>query len=290
MKKLSFVLCGIITVFVLSCNNGPKGEAYTIKMRLKQNDSFNYNTKINMDMQLSMPGQPIAMKMATDAFVKFDVTEPVGENKVLRLTYTGMKMKMDMGSTMPALTNMDSMMDKNSKRIIGKSVLIELSPKNEIVAVKGFDSVIINSETDAAGKKIMEQMFSKEQMNSLFGTMFSMYPGKPVKIGEAWTVKTKVNLANIDMQMNLKYTLIGVKNGIADIDVDGVIDGKGKMNQGGMLIDVNMKGSQKGIVTVKLDDGYMQNGTYKLDVKAEMEMMGQKIPLTIKSDYKLNNK
>ncbi len=120
--------------------------------------------------------------------------------------------------------------------------------------------------------------------------MFSMYPDKPVKIGESWTAKAKVNVSNMDMLINYKYKLIGVKNGIADIDLDGIIDGKGKMKQGTVEIDVNMKGSQKGMLTIKLDDGYMQSGTYKMDIKAEMEMMGQKIPMTIKSDYTLSNK
>lgn len=290
MKKFTIAIISLLTFFVLSCNNSPKGEAYTIKMRLEQGDSFNNNTKMNMDISMAIPEQPITIKMGIDASVKFDVVEPAGEYKVLKLTYTGMNMKMDMGNKMPTSVNMDSIMNKSTKRVVGKSVLLELSSKNEITAVKGFDSVLIDSESDISTQKMMEQMFSKEQMNSLFGTMFSMYPDKPVKIGESWTAKAKVNVSNMDMLINYKYKLIGVKNGIADIDLDGIIDGKGKMKQGTVEIDVNMKGSQKGMLTIKLDDGYMQSGTYKMDIKAEMEMMGQKIPMTIKSDYTLSNK
>lgn len=290
MKKGFVLILGVIVVALLSCNSGASGDAYTIKMRLKQGDTFNQNTKMNMDVYMGIAGQPVNMKMGMNAGVKFDVMEPVGENNVLKLTYNSMNMTMDMGNKIPAQVNMDSIINKNTQRIIGKSVTIDLSPKNEIVAVTGFDSITINEDADAAGKKMMEQMFSKEQMNSLFGAMFSMYPNKTVKTGESWTAKTKVNVANIDMQINLKYTLVGVKNGVADIDLDGVIDGTGKMNQGGMSIDVTMKGSQKGMLTIKLDDGYLQNGAYKMDIKADMEMMGQKIPMTIKADYTLSGK
>lgn len=290
MKKGFAFILSVIVIGLFSCNSGAGGEAYTIKMRLKQGDSFDHNTKMNMDMNMGIAGQPINMKMGMNAAVKFDVMEPAGENNVLKLTYNSMNMTMDMGHKMPGQVNMDSIMNKNTQRMIGKSVTIDLSPKNEIVAVTGFDSIMLNEDTDAAGKKMMEQMFSKEQMNSLFGAMFSMYPNKPVKAGESWTAKTKVNMANIDMLINLKYTLVGVKNGVADIDLDGLIDGTGKMNQGGVSIDVTMKGSQKGMLTIKLDDGYLQNGAYKMDIKADMEMMGQKIPMTIKADYTLSGK
>ncbi len=290
MKKITACIICLLAILNFSCNNGPKGDAYTIKMRLKQGDSFNHNTKMKMDMAMNVPGHPIGMQVGMNAFVRFDVTGSVGENKELKLTYTDMNMTMDMGNSMPATVNMDSILKQGAKRVIGKSVIMEMSPKNEIVDVKGFDSLMVNTDSDAASQKMMEQMFSKDQMNSLFGVMFNMYPGKAVKVGESWTAKNKLNVNNMDMLVNAKYTLVGVKNGIADIDLDGVIDGTGKMNQGGMALDVSMKGSQKGMLTIKLDDGYLQNGSYKMDIKAEMEMMGQKVPMTIKADYTLSNK
>ncbi len=111
MKKFTIAIISLLTFFVLSCNNSPKGEAYTIKMRLEQGDSFNNNTKMNMDISMAIPEQPITIKMGIDASVKFDVVEPAGEYKVLKLTYTGMTMKMDMGNKMPTSVNMDSIMN-----------------------------------------------------------------------------------------------------------------------------------------------------------------------------------
>jgi hypothetical protein len=197
---------------------------------------------------------------------------------------------MDMGNKMQSAINTDSIMDASVQKVVGKSVVLELSPANEITAVKGFDSLMQNNAADEASRQMIEKMFSKDQMSNLFGLMFSMYPNKPVKIGETWNAKTKANIASIDMMINIKYTLVGVKNGLADIDVDGIIDGKGEMKQQGMAISIAMSGSQKGMLTIKMDDGYLQNGSYKMDIKAGMEMMGQKIPMTIKADYFLNNK
>jgi len=292
MKKFNcfLLLAAMLGLTLFSCNSGLSGPAYTIKMRMNKADTFHQNMKMNMMMNMTIPGAPTNMKMTMDAGLKFEVLSNNNDNKELQFTYNSMHMSMDMGNAMQSAINTDSIMDVTAQKIVGKSVVLELSPTNEITAVKGFDSLMQKSANDEAGRQMMEEMFSKDQMNNLFGMMFSMYPNKPVKVGESWNVKTKVNIAKMDMTINIKYTLIGIKNGLADIDVDGVLDGKGEMKQPAMAISVAMSGSQKGMITIKMDDGYLQNGSYKMDVKADMEMAGQKIPMTIKADYLLNNK
>jgi Family of unknown function (DUF6263) len=292
MKKfnLYFLITVAFSAVLFSCNDGLSGEAYTIKMRMNKADTFHQNIKMDMNMKMNVMGQAMDMKMNMDAGITFEVTDTTATSKELKLTYTKMHMGMDMGNKAMAAINMDSIMNASIEKMIGKAVLIELSSSNEITQVKGFDSLLLNSSDNEASKQMMEKMFSKDQMNNMFGMMFSMYPGKPVKVGETWTSKSKVNLANIDMQINIKYKLVGVKNGLADIDVDGIIDGKGDMKQNGMSIGMTMSGTQKGMLTIKMKDGYLENGSYKMDVKADMEMAGQKVPMTIKANYLFNNK
>jgi Family of unknown function (DUF6263) len=292
MKKfnLYFLITVAFSAVLFSCNDGLSGEAYTIKMRMNKADTFHQNIKMDMNMKMNVMGQAMDMKMNMDAGITFEVTDTTATSKELKLTYTKMHMGMDMGNKAMAAINMDSIMNASIEKMIGKAVLIELSSSNEITQVKGFDSLLLNSSDNEASKQMMEKMFSKDQMNNMFGMMFSMYPGKPVKVGETWTSKSKVNLANIDMQINIKYKLAGVKNGLADIDVDGIIDGKGDMKQNGMSIGMTMSGTQKGMLTIKMKDGYLENGSYKMDVKADMEMAGQKVPMTIKANYLFNNK
>jgi len=292
MKKiiLAFFTVTVFSVLLFSCNNGLPGEGYTLKMRMNKADTFHHNIKMDMNMKMDVMGQAMDMKMKMETGTRFEVMDTTSTKKELKLTYTRMHMGMDMGNKAMAAINTDSILNASTEKMVGKSVLLELSPTNEITQVKGFDSLMLTSIDNEASRQMMEKMFSKDQMNSLFGMMFSMYPGKPVKVGETWTAKTKVNLANMDMQVNTKYKLVGVKNGVADIDVDGIIDGKGDMKQSGMSMGVSMSGTQKGMFTIKIDDGYMQHGSYKMDVKAEMEMGGQKVPMSIKANYSLSNK
>ena len=137
---------------------------------------------------------------------------------------------------------------------------------------------------DSASREMMKNMFSKDQLNSMFGMMFSMYPKKPVKVGESWTGETKVKMANMDMKVDNKYKLLSVKNNLAEIDINGIISATSDIKQlSGMKVD--MSGSQKGTITIRMDNGYLHTGSYKMDMKAEMQMMGQKIPITINADY-----
>lgn len=238
---------------------------------------------------MNMAALGMDMKTNMDVATSLKVTGSGASGKELKMTYDNMHMSMDMGKLNQGV-NMDSILNRSYSHMLGKSVLFTLSPANEITEVKGFDSILINKDESPATKQMLEKMFSKEQMNSLFGMMFSMYPAKPVHVGESWVSATTVTVSNIEMKVNITYKLMGVKNGIADIDVDGKIDGKGKMEQGGANIEMTMNGSQKGMITIKLEDGNLESGNYKMTVKTEMEMMGQKVPMNLTAEYFLNGK
>ena len=124
----------------------------------------------------------------------------------------------------------------------------------------------------------------------MFGMVFSMYPTKPVRVGESWTSKSKFNVANIDMGMKVKYKLLSVKDGIAEVSVDGTFDGDGNMKQAGINAGMNMEGTQTGRIRIKLTDGYLKNGNYTMNITGEVNVMGQKMPISMKGDYELTGK
>ncbi|MBK6938119.1 MAG: hypothetical protein IPH18_15485 [Chitinophagaceae bacterium] len=287
MKKIVSLIIVTISALsvVISCKSGSAGEAYTLKMRLAPGDNFKQELNMNMDMKMA----GFNMKMIMEAETSFEVLAADTSGKQMRLTYTKMKMKMDMGELNKAVSS-DSMMNESQQKIVGKSVTLTLSPENEIIKVSGFDSLMNNDLYDPVTKQLFEKTFSKEQLNSMFGMMFSMYPSKPVRIGNSWSAKSKFNMANIDMGVNTKYKLIAVKDSIAEIDVDGKMDGDGNMKQENINVGMSMKGTQKGRMQIKISDGYLHSGSYKMDASAEVEMMGQKIPITMIADYEMTGK
>ncbi len=294
-KKILVLFVGafVASLFLFSCKQkaGGSGEAYTLKMRLNKGDKFSQDMDMDMNMNMAVMGQAMDMKMGMKGGALFEVVNDSSGTKDLSMTYTSMKMKMEMmGSPEAESINTDAMSDKISEKISGKKVILKINDKYEIVDVSGFNEMMLDDSTDIQTREQMKKMFSKDQMNSMFGMMFQLYPDKPVRVGETWEKENEVNVTGISMKMTGKYTLTEVKDGIAHISVDGKFSGKGNMDQGGMAVEMDMDGGQKGTMSIGLADGYLRDGNITMDVKADMNMMGQKVPMTIKGRYKITGK
>ena len=281
MKRLLLIstLILVSSTFFYCCNTGGSGKAYVIKMRLNKGDTFSQD----MQMHMVMNTAGMKMNMQSNTANSFQVMNNTANEKELKMTYQKIDMSMDMG---PGRTiNSDSLRQRASQNIVGKSVIMKLSNDNEITAVEGFED-IINSQTDSAAKMVTKKMFSKDQLNNMFSIMFSMYPKKPVRVGDNWTSKSTIKMMNMDMTVENKYTLVSVKNGLAEINIDGTIGSNGELMKGsasGMKMDLS--GTQKGTITIRMDNGYLHSGSYKMDMKSEMEMMGRKMEMVMNADY-----
>lgn len=284
MKKITSLLltAAIMVVTLISCGN--KNDSYIIAMRLDKGDKFKQDITMDMVTTISMMGMNKDMKTEMEIGSDFEVLDSTAAGTSIKMTYTKMAMDMDMGMAGDAKTA-DSLMKKTNQEMIGKSVVIVLD-SNKVVEVKQANDLITTADTTAS--EMLEKMFSKENLNSMYGMMFSMYPGKPVKIKDSWNVNNAIDLAGMIMKIDTKYTLVSVKDGLAEINIDASIDSKGTMSQAGMNFDMDMKGTQTGKFYITLSDGYIQKGNYSMDVKTEMDIQGQKIPMNIKADYKVN--
>lgn len=280
MKRNSLLLFPFFSImFLYACHSGGSGEAYTIKMRLNKGDTFRQDMQMNMLMNSF--GMEMKMKMNSD--YSFEVMNSNENEKDLKITYTNMNMSTDMGTL--KRINTDSLMNKNYENIIGKSVIIKLSKNNVITDVQGFEDILNSQARDSASTAVLKKIFSKEQLNSTFGMMFNIYPKKPVQVGESWTNESKVKMANLDMKIASKYTLLSVKNGMAEINMDGDVSGTNDVMKITSGVNMQMTGKQKGTVTLRMDNGYLHAGSYKMDMKADMEMMGKKMSMTLKAEY-----
>jgi len=292
MKKI--IAAFLIATTFIACNSndttspavpasgvGSK-EPVTLAMRLQPGDRFGYNS--NMDMDLTSAGMGIKIKM--DMGSVFEVMSATPQGKELKLTYTRANLSTNFG--LLNTPTMDSMMKKAGDAVMGRSVTIVLSPDNKILEVKGVDSAYI-AAADEQTKQVLKSLYSKEQMNSTYGMIFNLYPGKPVKAGDSWDTESSIALSAVQMKVKAKYTLKEVKDGIASVEIAGVIDGQATMNRGNKVTEMPINGTQNGIMNVKLDDGYLKDGKIEMDVKAEIETGGgMKLPMTIKMNTVLS--
>jgi len=210
----------VLVACIFGCSSG---ESHIIKMRLAKGDVFVQNTTMKMDMKM----MGMDMKMDVETGVSFEVMKKSEAETELKMTYTKMHSTMNMSGQPTGLPNTDSLINAPGKRIVGKSVMMKISTDNKITAITGIEDILMDPTADSATRKMMEKMFSKEQMGNLFGMIFSMYPKQAVKIGESWNAETNASMGGANMKIAMKYTLLSVKDGLADIGVTGIINGKG---------------------------------------------------------------
>lgn len=293
MRKqiLYFFLSLSCIAFISACNNKPTGEAYTLKMRLATGDSFKQDMDMLMTTKVETMGQKIENEMGMKMLMNFEVLGDTAGLKKIRMTYEDAKMSMKLKG-MPGSDEMntDSLMNMSSERIKGKGVTLLVNANNEVVDVEGFDELMTNDQLDATTQLQIKKMFSKEQMNGMFGMMFQMYPEKPVRVGESWDKNISTQIGEIKITMKGKYKLKAVNNDVATIDIFGDFSGKGDMSQGQMDMSMDIKGSQDGQMNIGLKDGYLKDADYKIDMKGEMSAMGQKVPMEIKGKYMIKGK
>jgi hypothetical protein len=292
-KQLWFLAILVMSSFVFhSCNNkGGSGDTYTLKMRLAPGDKFKQQMDVEMESKIEAMGQKMNTIINMNSLVAFEVHSDSGNLKVLKMTYEDMKMTMKSDNPQASGPEMDSILRKSMEPIKGKSASIVINEKNEVVEVRGFDSLMMQDDMSEITRAQMERLFSKDQMNKTFGMMFQMYPDKPVKVGETWVKQLEVEVASAKIKMDVEYKLASVKDGVAHLDMNGKISGKGSFNEAGTQgVEVDMKGNQDGKISIGLEDGYVKDGDYKMDVDAAMEMMGQKMPIKLKAKYLIQGK
>lgn len=292
MKRQFFAVIGIAMLSILSfnCNTGGSGsgEAYTLKLKLDKGDKFGHDMDMDITSGFEIEGRKMDMKMNLKGGTAFEVKDVTPESKEIAMTYTSMKTSVvtsGMGVEGDAVKNEDA-----GEKIVGKTVTMKLNNQNQIVDVAGFDQILADPSMDDKTKEQMEKMFSKEQLNSLFSMMFQMYPDKPVKVGDSWEKENDMSVAGIAMKMLGKYTLVSVKDGIGSIDMEGAINGKGSMNTGGGNVEMDMNGGQKGRIDITMSNGYIKGSDIKMDIKADMKVMEQTIPMVVKGFYILKGK
>lgn len=287
-KNVLHTMILALVVCLTACNSGKK---YDLKLRLNDGNEFSQNMLSDMDMDMEMMGQTMKMNMKNETECLFQVVKNNAGDKQIKMTYVKMEMASKMGGSMGEAQNVtDSIMKKQANFVKGKSMLITLDKNNKVLDVEGADSIMNSPDMPDETKKLVGKMFSKEQINSMWGMMFSMYPEKPVAIGDSWTKNITMDVAGLEMEVKYKYTLTDVKNNVAFLKLDGVIDSKGKMKNLPMEIEAVMKGTQSGTLSIGVEDGYIKSGDYNMDMTAEMEVMGKKMPMKMKGKYKIVGK
>ncbi len=277
MKTKLFIAFLSVALVATSCGNkkgGTDGSGTTDEIELKLNltKGKKYDMKMNMEtnVEMNMMGQAVnsvtSMNMAMDYEVK-DVL-PSG-NFLVRSTYKTIKMS---GETMGMKYEFDSetgtatgmqgeQMAAGMKKMIGEYSEMEMDKAGKVI--KTFNSPGLTTE---GGK----------QRNGFESMNYSIFPDKKIKVGDTWDSNIEQDMNGTIMIIKTTYKLVAVKDGMADITMDGTIELKPGSNG-------KVNGTQKGTGKIEIATGLSKEVIMDQNIDMEMDDMGMKMPMKMKN-------
>jgi len=303
MLSAAKTLTLVAAVMALSCNsadkkaggssdqafrfNPPVGAAYDITMQMDMDQKvMGQNNKIGLTTTYNMHVKGLDTGVY-DLHVKYNYFR-------MAMNAGGMDMEIDTDKPAAAPANPDdptgmmmAMMNRVFSGIKGQSFSMKLSESGEISDIKGLENIVramvdsmgLPPEAQAQVGASLNDQFNENDIRNSFQTAYSIYPNKPIKVGDSWTRTASVK-GKTPMMIDSKYTVKAIENGMATLGVTSTFSPLEKEG------DTNIKGTQEGEMQVELATGITTDA--KLNQQFTMETQG--VPVEMKSLVTIKSK
>ncbi|WP_231425737.1 MULTISPECIES: DUF6263 family protein [Pedobacter] len=267
--------------------NLPIGKKYTFSMVSDQ--------IINQEIA----GQKINLNQSIGTDYTFDIRNGDNLSKDIDVVYNRIFMKSSaMGNTMTMDSNDPDTTKQNPFRgIKGASFRMVMEPNGTIKSLTGIDAMLTSmtskmskdSAVISTLKASLAKQFNSEGMKQTMESSLKIYPDKPVKIGDSWTVDTKMQMT-MPIETITKYTLKDVKNGIAFLSISGTLISKGNFETMGNKMQTDLTGTNNGDAELEIKSGLILNSHLRMEMAGTMTAMEQKINFELQGINKIVGK
>jgi hypothetical protein len=279
MRSKLFIAFLSVAFIATSCGSkktgGPETPTTSDEIELKLNLTKGKKYDMRMTMQsngeMNMMGQQVTTTTDMNMGMDYEVMDinPAG-NFVVRSTYRSIKMS---GETMGMKYEYDSEtgkatgmqaeeMSKSMKKMIGQYTEMEMDKSGKIIKTTNSPGL------DEGGKG--KNKGGLENMN------YTIFPDKKVKPGDTWESNIEQAMESMSIIVKSTYTLVAVKDGVAEISMDGTL----ALKEGSKG---NLSGTQKGTSKIEVATGMSKEVTINQDLDMELDDMGMKMPMKLKN-------
>ena len=157
-----------------------------------------------------------------------------------------------------------------NKALVGNKLDMKMNKNGKVISITGFDaiykkvnaaasSIIKDEKTRQGFLENFKQNFDEKMLKDQFSKNLSFFPAKGVKIGENWSVSENAS-PDGKVKLTTNYTLKNVKDGIAEISVNGGIPKKSdKKSQNGVTHSMSTELSQNGTIKFDQNSGWIKS-------------------------------
>ncbi|MFD2285508.1 hypothetical protein GJU39_15735 [Pedobacter petrophilus] len=274
-------------------------KSYVLKQDFPIGKNYDFTLISDQIINQQMAGKKLSLSQNIGTEYRFDIRNGEGSEKYIEVTYKrifmkskGMGNQMEMDSDDP-----DTTKENSFRGIKGATFNMVMLPDGAIKSLTGIEQMVTNmvskmkaDSTKAANiKASLSQQFNSEGMKHTLESSLKIYPDHPVKIGESWTVDTKMQL-NMPVETITKYTLTAVRDDIAYLNINGSLLSKGSFQSMGNKIDTDLTGTNIGDAELDLKTGLILKSHLRIELSGKMQTGGEHIDFELQGINKIVGK
>lgn len=272
-----------IAIAAVLITGAASAQTITRKADLKKGQQIEASSTMKMVMTMEMMGQSMDVVNNYKFTNKVNVTDATPAENKFTATLTHVVMDMQAG---PQSMSYDSDKKEDANSQLGEAFSGKINkPFNVTADKKGMITASDDTSTEAADMAGSISGGMGESMTKV-GTSLEIIgnlpTGKTLKTGDTWSDSLTDPKTNSKFVLN--YRVTSIQSGVATITYGGTVGRSGEMQQGGMTMNIDLKGLLKGDFTMDIASGLLKTRKVNMEGDGKMEIMGQEVPFKMKID------
>ncbi|TCD12959.1 hypothetical protein EZ449_02625 [Pedobacter frigidisoli] len=296
MKSIKITL--LLTTCLISIGTFAQ-KSYVLKQNLPIGKKYGFSMISDQIINQKIGGQKINLTQNIGTDYTFAIRNGDNLEKDIEVVYNRIYMKSVVGGNTMTMDSDDQDTTKQNpfKGLKGATFNMVMEPNGTIKSLTGIEQMLTNMASKMAKDSVMMQnikaslskQFNSEGMKQTMESSLKIYPDKPVKIGDSWTVDTKMQMT-MPIETITKYTLKEVRDGIAYLGVSGTLISKGNFETMGNKMETNLTGTNSGDAELDIKTGLILNSHLRIELVGTMNSMGQNIEFELQGINKIVGK
>ncbi|WP_316844600.1 DUF6263 family protein [Pedobacter psychrodurus] len=293
MKIFATILCSLISIGAFA------QKTYVLRQNYPTGYKYDFSITSDQIINQKIGGQDVHLTQNIGTDYTFDITEGHSGEKDIKVTYNRIFIKsIAMGTSMTFNSDDQDSTKKNPfSGLKGASFFMTVTPNGGIKTVAGIEKMLDNMAVKMSNdtneikqiKNELGKQFSAEVVKQTMESSFKIYPDRAVKIGDSWTVDTKMQMS-MPIETITQYTLKEVKDGIAILSVKGTLVSKGNFEAMGNKMETDLSGTNSGETSLDIKTGIVLNSHLRIELYGKMKSMGKDIDFEMQGINKIVGK
>lgn len=304
---LLFILASCKTQPGSSRNNDSLDPNKTYKLQLNPNPGSAYYFDISNDREskLELEDKKMVTESKNTVGVSYTVSKDSAGNFLMTMVYDKVRLYTKNGDAETVAdadhaTGSFNPTEKMLGYLKGASIVTTLSPSGELLHTSGYKEIGDKIMTDfhpanenerTIARDLWEKQIGNGLVKSTSDQLFKIFPDSAVHIGDTWRLSSSQE-GEVPMLVKGTYTLKAINDDIAVIEANGTISSNNAAaaTTGAHSVTTNLKGTQQAQFEMEAKTGMMISCRMKAEIQGTIEVMGNEVPVTIKTSVSVKGK